>query len=176
VEPAARTRTHNQPQRPQRAQSRTGECCPDWLFPSASSALSAVKPALSRALRRPRAMRGTGGKNKNAESTAEAAESAEENRGALSSLMPPSASSALSAVKFALSRALRRPGAMRGPCGKNKNANQPQRPQRAQRRTGERRPDWVFPSASSAPSAVKNALSRALRRPGTMPGVNLGVR
>jgi hypothetical protein len=49
----------------------------------------------------------------------------------------PSASSALSAVRFALSRALRRPGAMRGPCGKSKNADQPQRPRRAQSGTGE---------------------------------------
>jgi hypothetical protein len=59
---------------------------------------------------------------------------------------------------------------MRGTGGKSKNANQPQRPQRAQRRTGERRPDWVPPSASSALSAVRFALSRALRRPGAMRG------
>jgi hypothetical protein len=78
----------------------------------------------------------------------------------------PSASSALSAVKFALSRALRRP--------RNDAWNRRQEQERGFNRRGRRerreeqqggRANRCPPSASSAFSAVKPALSRALRRP-----------
>jgi hypothetical protein len=166
VGPVARTRTRinrrgRRARRVEQQSARVNRCSP-----SAISAPSAVKSDQLRALRGPERRVGPAAEARTQINRRGREERREEQGRAVLTGCVPSATSALSTVKFALSRALRGP--------RSDAWNRRQEQERGFNRRGRRerreeqqggRANRCPPSASSAFSAVKPALSRALRRP-----------
>jgi hypothetical protein len=134
------------------------------MFPSAFSALSAVKSSLSRALRGPERSVGPAAEARAQDNRRGRRERREEQKSLVFIDAPPT-SSALSAVRFALSRALRRPGAIVEPAARTRTLinRRGRRARRVEQQSA--RVNRCSPSAISAPSAVKSDQLRALQGP-----------